>query len=127
MNDPNSQETNLSDEIRNLGKNLGLFFQAAWASPERQQVQKEIEVSLNEVGVELNKAATEFAQSETAKQLKSDLSDLNKRFESGELQKKAQNELLDALRRVSVELEKAANRWSVDDKDGSAADSGRKA
>jgi len=116
MSEPNPQESNLSEEISNLGKNLSAFFQSAWASPERQRVQKEIEESLTEVGDELSKAADEFAQSETGKQLKSDLRDLNRRIESGELQKKAKNELLDALRKASAELEKASNRWSEEDK-----------
>jgi hypothetical protein len=116
MNEPNSQESNLSDEIRNLGKNLSSFFQSAWASPERQRVQKEIEESLTEVGDALNKAANEFAQSETGKQLKADLGDLHKRVENGEFQAKAQNELLGALRKVNSELEKASNRWSGEDK-----------
>lgn len=124
MNEPNSQELKLSDEIRNLGKNLSSFFQAAWASPERQRVQKEIELSLTEVGDTLNKAANEFAQSETGKQLKSDLNDLNRRFENGDLQRKAQNELLGALRKVNEELEKASSRWAGEEKGPSEPGSG---
>lgn len=124
MSQPNSKESNLSDEIRNLGKNLSSFFQAAWASSERQRVQKEIELSLTEVGDTLNKAANEFAQSETGKQLKSDLHDINVRFENGELQKKAQDELLGALRKVNAELEKASNRWASEEKTPSDPGSG---
>jgi hypothetical protein len=124
MSDPNLEESNLSDEIRNLGKNLSSFFKSAWASSERQRVQKEIEASLTEVGDELNKAANEFAQSETGKQLKSDLSDLNSRMENGELQKKAQDELLGALRKINEELDKASKRWSAGEDENSKSGSG---
>src|SRR5271157_1826235 len=124
MSDPNPQETDISDEIRNLGKNLNLFIRAAWASPERQLVQREIELSLTEVGDTLNKAANEFAQSEPGKQLKSDLHDINTSIENGKLQEKAQNELLGALRKVNSELEKAANHWSDKEKGSSGTSKG---
>jgi len=127
MSETNPQESNLSDEIRNLGKNLSSFFQSAWASSERQRVQKEIEASLTEVGNALNKAANEFAQSETGKQLKADLDDLHKRVENNEFQINAQNELLSALRKVNAELEKASKRWSDGDKGPTEPGSGSSA
>jgi len=115
MTDQNSD--NLSDELRHFGDSLKQFFKSAWESDERQKIQVEIEHSLDEVAKSLNQAADDFSASQEGQQLKSEFDDLKKRVESGELSEKIQNDLKLTLRKVSSELDQAANRWSKPDSD----------
>lgn len=102
----------LSDELRQFGQSLKNFFRSAWESQERQQIQNEIEHSLDEVARALNQAADDFTQSRQGQQLKAEFDDLKQRVESGELSDKIQNDLKNTLRQVTQELDQAASRWS---------------
>ncbi|NMC55080.1 MAG: hypothetical protein GYA48_15740 [Chloroflexi bacterium] len=102
----------LSDELRQFGQSLKNFFKSAWESQERQQIQTEIEHSLDEVARALNQAADDFTQSQQGQQLKAEFDDLKQRVESGELSDKIQNDLKNTLRQVTQELDQAASRWS---------------
>ena len=53
--------------------------------------------------------------------MKADLHDIRKRVETGEVQDKARQELLAALKRVNEELTKAANRWGPSSTDSSSS------
>jgi hypothetical protein len=110
MSENNNQD--LSDELRQFGKSLKHFFKSAWESDERQQLQTEIEHSLDEVARSLNQAADDFSASQEGQQLKSEFDDLKQRVESGELGDKIQHDLKQTLRKVSEELDQASNRWS---------------
>jgi len=110
MSENNNQD--LSGELRQFGKSLKHFFKSAWESDERQQLQTEIEHSLDEVARSLNQAADDFSASQEGQQLKSEFDDLKQRVESGELGDKIQHDLKQTLRKVSEELDQASNRWS---------------
>lgn len=105
-------ESTLSDEIRNLGKAIGDFLKTAWASQERQEVQRNLQESLKEVSDSLSQAAQTFEQSETGQRIKADLHDFTQRVESGEVQTKVHDEMLGALRKASAELQKVTDRMS---------------
>ena len=114
-NEPTKSE--VESEIRNLGKNLEGFFKALWESDERQRVQKDIKEGLNQVGDSLNKAADDLTQSETGKQIRADIEDIQRRYETGELREKAYSELMGVLRRINSELEGASKHWKSESKD----------
>lgn len=104
---PESAPGDLADEFRNLGENLKTFFQTAWESEERKKFQQEIKDGMEELGNSLSQAASEFKESPTGQQLKSDIEDLHARVRSGEVENKFRTELLSVLRTINTELEKA--------------------
>jgi len=118
MSETEKREDVLADEFRNLGKNLTEVMRSAWESPERKNMQAEIETGLDELGKSLNHEVSSFRQSPTGQRLKTDMEDLNQRIRSGEVTSKARDELLAALKRANEELQKVISRW------GSAGESG---
>jgi hypothetical protein len=109
-NDPSKSD--VEDEIRSLGKNLESFFKALWESEERLRVQNDIKDGLSQVGESLNRAADDISSSQTGKQIRADIEDIQRRYESGELREKAYGELMSVLRRINTELESASRHWS---------------
>ena len=112
MTDNPKPENNLSDEFRALGENLIKALQSVWESPERKNLQQEIESGLNELASTLQKEARTFRDSPAGQQLKADFEDLSQRVRSGETEDRAREELLKALNLINKELEKVASRWT---------------
>ncbi len=111
MSENQQNEAGLGDELRDLGKNLSDFLRAAWASEERKRFQQDVESSLNDLGTTINKAANDFSTSDTGQRLKSDISGIRQKVESGEVPNRARKELLEALKRVNIELTRAVDKW----------------
>lgn len=111
MTENQQNEPGLGDELRDLGKNLSDFLRAAWATEERKRFQQDVESSLNDLGATINKAASDFSTSETGQRLKTDIDGIRQKVESSEVSNRARNELLEALKRVNVELTKAVDKW----------------
>jgi hypothetical protein len=109
-NENRSQANTIGDELRALGDNLIATLREAWGTPERQRLQSEIETGLADLGSSLKKAAADFETSPTGQRLKADIDDFGERVRSGEVESKLRSELLEALRAVNIELEKAAAR-----------------
>ncbi len=107
QSNPESTPGEMADEFRKLGDNLKTFFQAAWESEERKKLELEIKAGMAELGKSLNQTASEFKESPTGQQLKSDLEDLHARMRSGEVENKIRTELISVLRTINSELEKS--------------------
>lgn len=111
MTTPPPPEENLAEEFRQLGRNLVEALRTAWDRPERQKLQSELEAGLTELAATLRGEADNFAQTPAGQQIKNELDDLRERINSGEAEQVARQEILNALRLVNAELEKAAGRW----------------
>jgi hypothetical protein len=112
-NNPNENKSpndNIGEQLNELGKNLRDALQTAWESEERRKLQQEIEDGLANLGASLSQAAEEFSNSPTGKNLKEDVKDLHDRWRTGEVRSKARSEIIDALRKVNDELQKATRR-----------------
>jgi len=115
MSDTNPEENkspndNIGDQLNELGKNLRQVLQAAWESDERRKVQKEIEDGLANLGASLSQAAKDFSNSPTGQNLKEDVRDMQERWRTGEVRSKVHTEIMDALRTVNNELQKAIKK-----------------
>jgi succinate dehydrogenase/fumarate reductase flavoprotein subunit len=106
MSENSTSEENLTDEFRNLGKNLIDVLHTAWESPERKKLQEEIESGLTEFGSSMKRELETFTDGPTGQQLKSDVEDLQERIRSKEVETKMREEILNTLRIVNTELEK---------------------
>lgn len=112
MTNPTQPESDLVAEIRQLGQSLSNLLRAAWASPERQKLKQEIESGLAEVSASLKQAAADLQQSETGQRVRADLEDLRTRMERGEVEARLRVDLLQALRTINAELERATGQWA---------------
>ncbi len=114
MTDNNNNEygSNFSKEISDLGKNISDLFKTAWDSPQRKEVQKELESGMQEFKETVNRIAEDFSASETGKQIKSELNELKENISSGDLENEIENEILKALNKVNEELSNVINKWS---------------
>jgi signal recognition particle GTPase len=109
-NENKSPNDNISEQLNELGKNLREALQSAWESEERMKLQKEIEEGLANLGASLSEAAKDFSTSPTGKNLKEDVKDLHERWRTGEVRSKMHSEIIEALRKVNTELQKATRK-----------------
>jgi signal recognition particle GTPase len=109
-NDNKSPNDNISDQLNELGKNLRDALQTAWESEERRKLQKEIEDGLANLGASLSQASKDFSNSPTGKTIKEDVEDLQERWRTGDVGSKARSEIVEALRKVNDELQKATRK-----------------
>lgn len=100
------------EELRELGRNLQAIVQSVWESEERKKLERELEAGLTEAYNSLTKAAHDFSDSPTGKNLKTDLEDLGERIRSGEVETRVRDEILTALRSANEGLKKAAESKS---------------
>jgi hypothetical protein len=108
---PEQNDSNeILDELREMAKNLLDTLQTAWDHPERKKLQQDLEQGLQEVSASLGKAVDEFKQSPSGQSLKADVDDLKVRLRTGEVETKAREEILNALRTVNTELRKVAKK-----------------
>jgi hypothetical protein len=112
MSENKPPENDLAEEFRNLGKNLADALRTAWESPERKKFQQEIENGINEMGATLSKEFGTFIESPTGQRLRSDVEDLGEHLRTGEAQQRAREELLTALKRANIEIQRATERWN---------------
>lgn len=103
-------DEDLGAEFRAFGENLKDMLRAAWARPEREQLQKEIENGLQELGTALRQTADEFSQSEVGQRVKTGVEDIRSRVERGEVERTIHEDLGKALRTVNTELQKLAEK-----------------
>lgn len=109
-NENKSPNDNIGEQLNELGKNLREALQSAWESEERRKLQQEIEEGLANLGASLSQAAKDFSNSPTGQSLKEDVKDLHERWRTGEVRSKVNSEIVDTLRKVNSELQKATRK-----------------
>lgn len=109
-NENKSSSDTISEQLNELGKNLRDALHNAWSSEERRKLQQDIEEGMADLGATLSQAAKDFSSTPTGKTITEDVKDLQQRWKSGEVGSKVHSEVVDALRRVNDELQKAAGK-----------------
>lgn len=113
MTQEEKQHGDLKDQFRNLGDNIENVLNAAWDSQERQKVQDEIGDGLNEIGEILENLVGGFRDSEPGQKIMEEMDNLSEKFQSGELQAQARENLMSALQRINSQLEKASDKFTT--------------
>lgn len=116
MSETPPNEERLSEELRNLGKNLFGVLQAAWEHPERKRMQNEIEIGLRDLSLSLQQEADNFSKSPTGEKIKAEIDDIGTRINTGETKSKIYEELISALKVANSELSSAINRIGQEEK-----------
>lgn len=112
MTQEEKQHGDLKDQFRSLGNNIKNALNAAWDSQERQKVQDEIEDGLNEIGDILENLVGGFRDSEPGQKFVEEMDNLSDKFQSGELQTQARENLMSVLEKINSQLEKAADKFT---------------
>ena len=115
MSENENHEENLSDEFRTLGLNLVNTLRTAWESPERKNLQSEIEEGLSGLATTLSGEIETFHESETGQRLRSDAAELRDKVRDSKTEKKIRDELIKTLQIINTELGKTAQSWSPKD------------
>jgi uncharacterized membrane protein YccC len=106
----------ISDEFRRLGDNLRASLQTLWDTPEASEVRDDIKTGLAQLGETLNQLADELRESQTGKRVQAEVEEFAQRVRSGEVEAKLRQELVEILGKVNIELEKAQERISREEK-----------
>ena len=101
---------NLSDDFKNLGKNLSELLRAAWDRPERKNLQHEVDTGLAEVRKALEQAVSDFSDSGVGQKIRTEVDDVRQRVESGEVETRVRQDLQTALQKVNQELDHLIGR-----------------
>ncbi|NIW45550.1 MAG: hypothetical protein GWN14_12890 [candidate division Zixibacteria bacterium] len=120
MSEEKQEYGNLKDEFRSLGENLKDMINAAWESDERKTLQGELEEGMQELGNVLNEFAANFQAGEVGQSIRHEVDEISERVRSGELEDKARQEILKALKIINGELEKASQKFSEAETDAEA-------
>ena len=110
MNSSNKEESDISEELRQLGANLSGTLRSAWESEERKKVQREIEAGLKDLGEELRKSADEF-DAGIGQEVRSGVKDASEKLQSGEVGDRVRSELMTILHSINAQLREAQARW----------------
>lgn len=108
----NRESGDLRDEFRALGDNFKAMFTSAWESEERKNLQSELEAGMKDLGDAFNDLAEDFRTSQTGETIRKEVNDFGERVRSGEVERKAREEILKALKTLNIELEKATENFS---------------
>lgn len=115
MSEEKQESGSLRDEFRTLGQNLKDMFSSAWESEERRKFQSELEEGMKELGNALNDMANDFKSGELGQTIRNEVDDIGERVRSGEMENKARQEILKALKVLNIELEKTSQKFSEAD------------
>ncbi len=113
----------IASEFRALGNNLKSVLQSAWESEERKKLQVEIEAGLKDFSRSLDQTFTEFKDSPTGEQLRSDVEEFRDSIKSGKAESEVRSGLLSALRSINEELEKLSKSKGARVQDKSSEES----
>lgn len=102
----------VSDALRDLGRQFAETLQAAWNSQERREFEAEVKEGVRRFGDEVNKVFAEAKESEPAKKVKEEAQEVRGRVESGELGRKARSSMVEGLQWLSQELARLAEQFS---------------
>ena len=112
MEDENNQKPTFSDEIRGLGENISELVKTAWDSPQKEELQNELESGIQELKNAINQIAEDFSSSDTGKHIKSEINEIKEDISSGKLEEKIEEEILNTIKTINNEITNVINKWS---------------
>ena len=115
-NIPNNEkpkaDVDIAAEFAELGKKLRATIETAWASQERQNVQKEVQDGLVKMRDELDKAAKSLRDSEPGQKVESGVKRVRDDFETGKVGDDMRVGIVSGLRGLGAALDKLADTFT---------------
>lgn len=122
MTDDRSTQGTVTEELRQLGRNLTQVLNAAWESPERKAIQAEFANALNQLGDVLKEEAHKFKDSPAGQRVKESTQDVRERIRSRD--EELREDLVNALRGANTRLQQTAERMGQKNAPDSGAGAG---
>lgn len=107
-----TEESEVVDELRNLGQQFANTLRAAWFSEERKQFEQEMREGVQTFAQEVDKAVKDIASSEAAKKAKTEAEEIKTKADASDVAEKTRSGLAHGLRRFSEELSKLADSFT---------------
>lgn len=110
MSEEKRPESDLADQLRELGKQLGLALRAAWESEQRQQLEKEIGEGLKDLGKQIEQAVAAAKTSPQTQKVKEQVSRVAETARQSEALREMREGLAAGLRELNEELRKLVEK-----------------
>ena len=110
------ERVDVSDELKNLGRQVGDTIRTAWESEERQRFEAEVREGVQSFMSELNKALTEVRESDAAHKVKEEAGEIGTKVGSAEITQRALTGLGKGLQWLSQELGRVAAQFTPPEK-----------
>lgn len=110
MGEEERPESRLADELRELGKQLGLALRAAWESEERQRLEKEIGEGLKDLGKQLDQALQAAKVSPQTQKVKEQVEKVVETARQSEAVQEIREGLISGLRELNEELRRLVEK-----------------
>jgi hypothetical protein len=105
-------QEDVSEALRDLGRQFAETIQAAWDSQERREFESEVREGVQDFAEEVSKVFREARESRAAKKVKEEAEEVKSRVDAGELPRKARSGLVEGLEWLSNELARLAEQFS---------------
>lgn len=117
-------DIDLAEEFRKFGRQFAETVQLAWHSEERQRVESEIRAGVKSFADEVDKVIREAKRSDTAEKVRTEAEEVKTRVETGELNQRARESIVQGLNWMSSELSKLAEQFNPPQKSPGDVESG---
>ncbi len=111
------EPTDVVDELRNLGRQVGETIRTAWQSEERQNFESDMRQGIQSFADEIDKVIREVREGEAGRKVREEASELRAKVEESDIPAKARGGLIQGLRWLSDELGKLADQFGPKEKE----------
>jgi len=111
------KQPDVSEALRDLGRQFAETMQAAWNSQERRELETEVREGVQYFSEEVQRVFKEAKESPAAKRMKEEAEEVRTRVESGDVTQKARSGFVEGLHWLSRELESLAQQFSPPQKE----------
>lgn len=121
-----AEQSELVNELSNLGRQFGETITAAWNSEERQRFEREVKEGVQSFVKEIDKAFKEVRESPAAQKARDEAVEFRNKVHEAEIGQKTQYSIAQGLRWMSTGLSSLADQFTVKEKqpeDAAAAES----
>jgi hypothetical protein len=106
------QTSNVSAELKDLGRQFAETLRTAWNSEERQRIETEVREGVRSFANEVDKAIREARDSQAAVRIKEEAGQVATKVESSDVGRKARTGIVQGLQWLSEELGKLADQFT---------------
>jgi ClpP class serine protease len=106
----------ISNELKNLGRQFAETLQSAWNSEERQRIEKEVREGVKSFIGEVDRVFQDANSSAAAERIRNEAANVKTKVDSSDIGKKAQSSLAQGLKWMSEELNRLADKFTAPEK-----------
>lgn len=105
-------ETEVADELKNLGRQFAETLQTAWNSEERQKFENDVRSGMKSFVDEIERVFQDARSSQTAERVREEAVEIKEKVETSNLGQKTRSSLAQGLHWMSEEIGKLATKFT---------------